>query len=419
MRFAINFLRSNVGIDSPALLSSPFLIIVLAWFGHHRGYDLTGADAAQLKRWALLASAKGRFSRGSTETILDQDLCADAIVAQVRLEAEAFVRLHGVGAEDLEGRDQRSSLFKTMFLAFRAAGAQDWTSNLSIARTHAGTQHKLEFHHFFPKGVLTRAGHTARDADEIANLTFTGGRTNRQIADKAPSAYAPAIVEKHGDAAFSSQAIPLDPSLWDVARYRDFLKARREMLAEVINAFLADATGPQPGTSIEALIAEREHDRLEFKASLRWDVKLSGINKVLEQVVLKSIAALANAQGGTLLIGVEDDGGIAGLAPDYATLEGDRDAFERHLRALIQARWGAAIGVGAVAISFPSLQDREICRVDVRRSAVPMFVEVGDKHGARTEKLFVRSGNASSPIDGISEAAAYINRRFPGYRPAG
>ena len=41
--------------------------------------------------------------------------------------------------EELEGRDQRSALFKTMFLAFRAAGARDWRSNLSISLSHKAT----------------------------------------------------------------------------------------------------------------------------------------------------------------------------------------------------------------------------------------------------------------------------------------
>jgi hypothetical protein len=38
MHFAMNFLRSNVGIDSPALMSSPFLMIALAFFGQSRKY---------------------------------------------------------------------------------------------------------------------------------------------------------------------------------------------------------------------------------------------------------------------------------------------------------------------------------------------------------------------------------------------
>lgn len=193
MEFALNFLRSNLGIDSPALLSSPFLLVVLAYFGHSRNYALSNDEARQLRYWALMANAKGRFSRGSSETILDQDLAnirqggaVSELIDRLRLQ---FGRLD-ITAEELEGRNQRSALFKTMFLAFRAAGAKDWRSHLAIALDHSGAQHRLQFHHIFPKAVL-KTSFTAREADDIANLAFIGGKTNRAISDKAPAVYLP------------------------------------------------------------------------------------------------------------------------------------------------------------------------------------------------------------------------------------
>lgn len=241
MRFAINFLKSNVGIDSPALLSSPFLMIVVAYFGHAKGYALSPEESDRLRQWALLANAKGRFSRGSSETILDQDLAtidkvgsADALIDRVRLQ---FGRLT-VTPEDLEGRDQRSSLFKTMFLTFRALGAKDWTSNLLISLDHSGAQHRLQFHHFFPKAVLTKHGFSSREADDVANLTFIGGRTNRKISDKPPSMYLADYLAKQGPELLSLQGIPAEQQLLEVESYRQFLDARRSLLAEAINAFL-------------------------------------------------------------------------------------------------------------------------------------------------------------------------------------
>lgn len=241
MRFAINFLKSNVGIDSPALLSSPFLMIVVAYFGHAKGYALSPDESDRLRQWVLLANAKGRFSRGSSETILDQDLgiisksgSADALIDRVRLQ---FGRLD-VTAEDLEGRDQRSSLFKTMFLTFRSLGAKDWTSNLQISLDHSGSQHRLQFHHFFPKALLTKNGFSSREADDVANLTFIGGRTNRKISDKAPSIYLADFLAKQGPDLLALQSIPAESALFDVESYHAFLAARRVLLAKAINDFL-------------------------------------------------------------------------------------------------------------------------------------------------------------------------------------
>ena len=139
--------------------------------------------------------------------------------------------------EELEGRNQRSALFKTMFLAFRAAGARDWQSNLAIALNHSGAQHRLQFHHIFPKGVLKKS-YTMRQADDIANLSFIGGKTNRAISDKAPHEYLPPLIKKIGATVFQSQVIPTDGHLLDVAAYPNFLVERRKRIAERLNTFL-------------------------------------------------------------------------------------------------------------------------------------------------------------------------------------
>ena len=243
MEFALNFLRSNLGIDSPALLSSPFLLVVLAYFGHSRNYALSNDEARQLRHWALMANAKGRFSRGSSETILDQDLAnirqggaVSELIDRLRLQ---FGRLD-ITAEELEGRNQRSALFKTMFLAFRAAGAKDWRSHLAIALDHSGAQHRLQFHHIFPKAVL-KTSFTAREADDIANLAFIGGKTNRAISDKAPAVYLPPLVDQLGEPAFAAQCIPVEASLLEVESYKDFLLERRKRIATALNTFVGPA----------------------------------------------------------------------------------------------------------------------------------------------------------------------------------
>lgn len=251
MEFALNFMRSNVGINSPALLSSPFILIAMAYFGHKRDYHLTSEEADRLRSWVLVANAKGRFSRGSSETILDQDLASlrqgggtSEMIDRLRLQVGRL----DITADELEGRNQRSALFKTMFLAFHNAGAKDWRSNLAISLDHVGSHHKLQFHHIFPKAVLRKSGLSAREADDIANLSFVSGKTNRQISDKAPSDYLPAFASKPGgSAAFAAQCIPVSENLLQVGSYKQFLHERREQIAARLNHFLGmietDGTG--------------------------------------------------------------------------------------------------------------------------------------------------------------------------------
>lgn len=240
MEYAINFLKSNVGIDSPVLLASPFLMNVVAYFGHVRKYKVSGKESQRLRYWVLIANAKGRFSRGSSETILDQDIATlrdggtvDDLIERLRLQ---FGRLD-IQAEELEGRNRRSALFKTMFLAFRCKGAKDWHSDLAIAIDHKGAEHRLQFHHIFPKAQL-KAIHTAREIDDIANLAFISGKTNRVITDKPPAKYLPPYVEQRGRQTFEAQAIPLTAKLLEIESYKAFLAARRKAIASLLNKYL-------------------------------------------------------------------------------------------------------------------------------------------------------------------------------------
>ena len=90
------------------------------------------------------------------------------------------------------------------------------------------------------------------------------------------------------------------------------------------------------------------------------------VNKKLEDVIMKTVAAFANSQGGTLLIGVDDDGSILGLEHDYLSLGGvDRDKFELHLRNLLNEQFGTAVVTSKIQIMFHEVDEKEVCQLDV------------------------------------------------------
>jgi hypothetical protein len=164
-------------------------------------------------------------------------------------------------------------------------------------------------------------------------------------------------------------------------------------------------------TPVEELIAEGEHEHLEFKQTLRWDVEQRRHNKVLEEVAVRSIASFANGDGGTLLIGVRDDGGTVGLDPDFGCLGGNRDKFELHLTNLIIRHFGQAFGARKVRVTFPVVREIQICQIEVRRATRPVFVTTSDKRGLPAERFFVRSGNSSQELL-PSQVTEYVNERF-------
>lgn len=272
MDFSLNFLRSNVGVTSPALLSSPFMVVALAYYGHHRGYELSAEEAERVRYWVLIANAKGRYSRGSSETLLDQDLAiirqgggVDELVDRLRQQVGRL----DIAPEELVGRNQRSAIFKTMFLAFRAAEAKDWNSGLTISLAHTGSQHKLQFHHIFPKAVLTASGFDTRDIDDIANLAFIGGSTNQKIGAKAPHDYLLALRASAGDAAFRAQCVPLDQEILATDRYREFLQRRRELIADRLNAFIGSPSTSPSDRSVDPTLKHLDDQVTRIELTLR------------------------------------------------------------------------------------------------------------------------------------------------------
>ena len=164
---------------------------------------------------------------------------------------------------------------------------------------------------------------------------------------------------------------------------------------------------------IIALIGKGETELVEFKSSLRWDYREEKVNKVLEDVILKSIAAFANAKGGILLIGVNDDLEIIGLEPDFKTLKKqDADFFELHLRKLINNQYGIRFSNKHLLMQFPELDAQIICVIHIAAGDIPIYLKTKNKQGQEVEKFYVRSGNASQEIISLKEINEYIKGHF-------
>ncbi len=241
LEYAINFLKSNTGIDNPALLSSPYILVSVAYFAHHQNYNLSAENEAKLRYWVLIANTKGHYSRGASESILDQDLKAistsKGLGAMIEVLRTQFGRLD-IESADLKNKNSGSAYFKTMFLAFSKDKAKDWITGLGISLNHSGVQHKLQFHHIFPQSLLKKRIDDTQQINDICNLAFIGGDTNRNINNEEPSSYLPKIVKERGKDALTSQQVSINEFLWEMDKYDEFLAERREMVVARLNEFL-------------------------------------------------------------------------------------------------------------------------------------------------------------------------------------
>jgi hypothetical protein len=320
---------------------------------------------------------------------------------------------------EFEGRAIQHPLFSMMRWYLKSRGAVCFTTGMSLRR-NMGSKYQLERDHIFPYSKLKEIGYGEGNrmkytlAQELTNRAILTQVANRRKSAAHAADYL-AEVKLKFPKALELQCIPEDPELWKIENYVQFLEERRKMLAKNLNAFLDKITATEETVvpvSLEDLIAEGESDELEFKSTLRWDVREGTINKKLEEVIMKTVAAFANSQGGMLLIGVGDDGEVLGLEPDYRSLGGgNRDKFELHLRNHLNQQFGAAFVTSKVVIKFHEVEEKEVCQIVAAPAKVPVILKVKDKNGQTTEKFYARSGNSSQEIP-LSDVSAYIKERF-------
>jgi hypothetical protein len=241
--FALNFTKSEIGIESEALLSSPYVLVATAYWADKRAFSISTQEKADFRKWFLLANAKGRYSRGSSETLLDQDLATlrdGGNASELLIKLKQQVGRLAFTSEDLVGRNSRSGAFKTMFLAFSKDGASDWKTSLPISAKHGGKSDVIEFHHIFPRAYLKRDFPfvATQQIDDIANLAFIGAETNKKISDKPPRIYRTFFNE----ADLGIQLVDFSNGLDVGEEFLQFLSARRAQIAKKLNEFLSVAT---------------------------------------------------------------------------------------------------------------------------------------------------------------------------------
>ena len=153
---------------------------------------------------------------------------------------------------------------------------------------------------------------------------------------------------------------------------------------------------------IRELIAAGENQQVEFKSTLRWDLRQFKPNKALEDVIAKTIAGFMNTQGGHLIIGIDDEGSILGLEQDYGTLKKPgKDGFEQYIMQLVSLKFGTHF-CPLVKVAFYQFEEKDICYVRVHKSQKPVYLNLGDR-----SHFFIRTGNGTRELD-MPEALEYL-----------
>jgi predicted HTH transcriptional regulator len=193
------------------------------------------------------------------------------------------------------------------------------------------------------------------------------------------------------------------------------LQKRRVTIAEEINIFLDNLLNHEVVDGDEAKEVEKtwidvikngEDNFTEFKSTLRFCLRQEKPMEYVEHSIVKTINAFLNSEGGTLFVGVEDDGNILGLENDYASFsKNGKDGFLLHFDNLIIKSLGKEQQAD-IDVQIKSIEGKDVAIVVVNGSNKPVFLTLKDK-----KEFYVRSAASSQPFD-MSESFEYINKHW-------
>lgn len=239
---ALNMIAARLGLDHDRVLFGKFAIPVMIHYLDRRGASQDERERDKLLFWYVQAGMWGRFS-GTTESMIDQDLAAieeiegglDRLLEQLRRWRGSL----GVESGDFHGWSLGARFYPVLYMLTRMGEAKDWGTGLPLKAGMLGRMSALEFHHIFPKSQLYDSEYARPEVNALANFCFLTKNTNLNISNRLPEAYFPEIEAAH-PGALASQWIPMDPKLWRVDNYRDFLEERKALLAAETNRKLAE-----------------------------------------------------------------------------------------------------------------------------------------------------------------------------------
>ena len=272
-----------------------------------------------------------------------------------------------------------------------------------------GARKAIERHHLFPRSHLADLGISEiRDVNQIANYAYVEWRDNAQISDQPPAEYLPVQRARFNETDLARMywyCALLDG--WEDMDYRIFLGRRRELMAQIVreayNKLAGASIPPDPGgIDVEELVRGGEGNLVELKSTLRVNLHTRQRDSRMEQAILRTLAGFLNRDGGTLIVGVADDGSPIGLDVDGFESE---DGMGLHLVSIVNRSLGAPVWAFMHA-NFDDFSDGRVLVVRCEKARAPVYVKDGS-----AERFYVRTGPSTTELP-VGKAIEYIKQRF-------
>ncbi len=190
-----------------------------------------------------------------------------------------------------------------------------------------------------------------------------------------------------------------------VERHLQVHRERQRLLEEnralLIGGSNAGKDGTGRGDWVQDLVNQGESEKLEFKSTLRWCLKTDQPNRGVEVAWLKTVVAFLNSEGGVLLVGVDDEGGLVGYEKDGFENE---DKYLLHVNNKIQQHIGLE-HASLIRYSLEEFAGGRVLAIECKAASEPVFLSQG-----QDESYYVRIGPGSRKLN-IRQALAYVSER--------
>lgn len=398
LRSAIDYFRTVLRIPVSQLLPYDTLLVPFAYFYLINGKAPDGQQRKHLEELFWRSALSQRYSSAAESKLAADIKRVDRIISGER-PTYADVRLLIGSPEDLKETNfsAGNAICKSILCILAYQEPKDFHNNAKILldNSYLKIASSKNYHHFFPKAYLKKA--ESGYSNSIANITLVSADLNKnKIRAKAPSVYLGEFQDENSQLpqALRTHLIDIEHAGVIQDDYPVFLKYRSQALFSEIQKRIEPSEHSAAIDPVHELILEGEGQLVEFKSTMRFDMRTGEVNKKLEHVVAKTVAAFMNSDGGNLFIGVDDHQNAVGLEKDYSTIKKpDRDGFQLHLSNLLDKYLGKEV-MKLWKLEFPYYDGKQICLVKVTSSNRPVFVSYEGK-----EDFFVRKEGSSQPLN--------------------
>lgn len=404
LKDSIDYFRTTYRIPVSQLLPYDSLLVPFAYFFYYKQDKPETEQRRYLEEFFWRMSLSFRYS-SSTESSLAQDIKRIDVILEGEQPDYADIKVYLESPKALIDTtfSAGNSYCKAILCLLAYQEPKDFQDNgrVNLDNSWLKVASSKNYHHFFPKAYLKDKTHL--NSNSLMNITFVSDHLNkRKIGAKSPSVYIGDFKDENSsiNKSLNTHFIDLEGFGIESNDYDVFLQARAKLIYTELKSRIELSHIEPVNEEIEELVLAGEGDVIEFKSTLRYDLRANTVNKKLEYVIAKTIAAFLNSEGGDLLIGVDDNKNALGLINDIESLSKKNiDGFELHLIEVIKKFIGSEFS-SHIKITFPHHDDIQICRVKVAKSSKPVFTKY---EGA--EDFFVRTGCSSQPLGREAQSA--------------